>query len=103
MNNNKLDFQELANFALDNWYLWTNHDIEHCVRAMIDEKFPYNYIKYAFNISKNDYYYYLNLEIQERFKANEDYNTIKAELGISDSDYQNVLKATEKMEGDYEV
>lgn len=102
MNNNELDFQKLAEFALDKWFDWTNADIENCVRTMIGENFPYKYIEYAFGISKNDYYYYLNLEIKELSKIL-DYNAIKKWLDISEEDYQKALKTDKKdIKGDAE-
>ena len=74
--------------------LGTGGDIKHCVQAMIDENLPYEYIEYAFGISKNEYYYYLNLEIQSLSEiiGATDYDAIKDWLDISESDYQNALK-----------
>lgn len=98
----KLDFQRLAEFALSKWFWGTGGNIEHCVRAMIDEKFPYKYIIYAFDVSKNDYYYYLNLEIQKLLSSRIDCDIIKR-LGISEEDLQIALKTNKKDEkGDME-
>lgn len=94
----ELDFQMLAEFALSKWCWGTGGDIKHCVQAMINEKLPYEYIEYAFGISKNEYYYYLNLEIQNVSKiiGTTDYDAIKDWLNISESDYQNALKTGEE-------
>ena len=103
MKNNKLDFQMLAEFALSKWFWGTGGNIEHCVRTMIDEKIPYEYIKYSFDVSKNDYYYYLNLEIQEWSKTIKDYDAIKKWLNISEEDIQKALETHKKdEEGDME-
>ena len=101
----ELDFQMLAEFALSKWYWGTGRDIEYCVRTMIDENLPYEYIKYSFNVSKNDYYYYLNLEIQELIKSltTIDYNAIGKWFGVSESDIQKALEKNKKdKEGDME-